>query len=234
MLWNASAINGYEIDARDGQIGTVGDLLAEDAGWTVRWLVIETGTLLAGRKVLLPLSALGHPDPKLRRIPVNLTMRQVQESPDVGADLPVSRQSESRFETYYGHGSGTAPAETGAGDPNLRSITAVTGYYIHATDGDIGHTEDFLIDDAGWSIRYIIVDTKNWWAGEKVLISPRSVRQINWQDKLITLDVSRQKVKDSPPYEPTRTVDGDYDEKFYTYYGIKFTRKTDTLGYEAP
>ena len=60
-------------------------------------------------------------------------------------------------------------------DPHLRSIEAVTGYHIHASDGEIGHVEDFLIEDADWSIRYLVVDTKNWWPGKKVLISPRSV-----------------------------------------------------------
>ncbi len=229
MLWNASTINGYTIDASDGQIGAVSDLLFEDADWAVRWLVVKTGALLSGRKVLLPLSALGQPDAKSSRIPVSLTMQQVQDSPDVDADLPVSQQSEAQIDTYYGR----AVSANDGSQPHLRSIAAVTGCYIHATDGDIGHAEDFLIDDSGWSIRYLIVDTQNWWAGEKVLISPRSVRRISWQDKLISLDVSRQKVKDSPRYDATRTVDGMYEEEFYTYYGIKFTPKSGTQGYKV-
>ena len=107
-------------------------------------------------------------------------------------------------------------------DPHLRSIEAVTGYHIHASDGEIGHVEDFLIEDADWSIHYLVVDTKNWWPGKKVLISPRSAREIDWTDKLVNLDVDRQKVKDSPAYDPSMTVDRAYDEKFLTYYGIKF------------
>ena len=69
-------------------------------------------------------------------------------------------------------------------DPHLRSIEAVTGYHIHASDGEIGHVEDFLMDDADWSIHYLVVDTKNWWPGKKVLISPRrprrSIGRITW------------------------------------------------------
>jgi hypothetical protein len=107
-------------------------------------------------------------------------------------------------------------------DPHLRSIEAVTGYHIHASDGEIGHVEDFLVDDAGWGIRYITVDTKNWWPGKRVLISPRSVREIDWADRLIQLDVNRQKVKDGPPYDTSITVDGAYDETFLTYYGIRW------------
>lgn len=253
MLWTASAINGYAIEASNGLLGTVSDLLFEDVGWTIRWLVVDTGNWLPGRKVLLPFSTLGRPDRALRHFPVKLTMQQVKDSPDVDTDQPVSRQIEAHVYNYYGWdpywGSSFSPISNamatpfvaplhlsegeprdpvGAGaqlnedDPHLRSIAAVTGYHIHATDGEIGHVENFLVDDAGWSIRYITVDTRNWWPGERVLITPRSVRGIDWADRLIHLDVNRQKVKDSPPYNPAITVDGAYEETFLTYYGIKW------------
>ena len=62
MLWHASAINGYSIEASDGELGTVSDFLFDDASWSVRWLVVDTGNWLSGRKVLLPPSALGRLD----------------------------------------------------------------------------------------------------------------------------------------------------------------------------
>jgi hypothetical protein len=108
---------------------------------------------------------------------------------------------------------GSADSQSNEGDPHLRSIAAVTGYHIHATDGEIGHVEDFLVDDADWTIRCITVDTKNWWPGERVLISPRSVREIDWANRMIHLNVNRQKVKAGPPA---------YDETFLTYYGIRW------------
>ena len=110
-------------------------------------------------------------------------------------------------------------------DPHLRSVEAVTGYHIHASDGEIGHVEDFLVEDADWSIHYLVVDTKNWWPGKKVLISPRSAREIEWTHKLVHLDVDRQRVKDSPAYDPSTTVDRDYNDKFLTYYGIRWVAK---------
>jgi hypothetical protein len=110
-------------------------------------------------------------------------------------------------------------------DPHLRSIEAVTGYHIHASDGEIGHVEDFLIEDADWSIRYLAVDTKNWWPGEKVLISPRSASDIDWTNKLVNLNVDRQRVKDSPAYDASTMVDQAFDERFLTYYGIKWVDK---------
>jgi len=253
MLWDASVINGYAIEASDGTIGTVNDLLFDDVGWFVRWLVVDTGTWLPGRKVLLPVSALGQPDQVRRLFPVKLTMQQVEDSPDVDTDQPVSRQIEAHVYDYYGWapywsggfmptsnaiatpfvaplflGEAELPDPGGAviqadeADPHLRSIAAVTGYHIDATDGEIGHVEDFLVDDSTWRIHYINVDTQNWWPGVKVLISPRSVRGIGWSDRLMHLDVNREKVKAGPPYDPSITVDGAYDEKFLTYYGIRW------------
>jgi hypothetical protein len=255
MLWNASVINGCAIAANDCRLGTVSDFLFDDASWLVRWLVVETGKWLSGRKVLLPPSVLGHLDPKGHEFSVELTMQQVKDSPDIDTDRPVSRQMEANiydhdgwtpywgksiFTESYGYvgGAMTASAvlESGRreenfaetqrsdGDPHLRSIEAVTGYHIHASDGEIGHLKDFLVEDADWSIRYLVVDTKNWWPGKKVLISSRSAREIDWTDRLIKLDVDRQRVKGCPAYHETTTVDGAY-ETFLTYYGIRWVAK---------
>src|ERR1700730_15963426 len=102
MLWDASVVKGYGIEAHGGRLGTVSDFLFEDAKWMIRWLVVDTGHWLSGRKVLLPPSALGHPDPQSRRFPVKLTMQQVKDSPAIDTDRPVSRQMESHVYDYYG------------------------------------------------------------------------------------------------------------------------------------
>jgi hypothetical protein len=96
-----------------------------------------------------------------------------------------------------------ADAQADRDDVHLRSVEAVTGYHIHASDGEIGHVEDFLVEDADWSIHYLVVDTKNWWPGKKVLVSSRSAGEIDWMDRLVNLDVDRQRIKDSPAYDPT-------------------------------
>ncbi len=254
MLWDASAINGYTIEASDGRIGTVSDLLFEDVGWDIRWLVVDTGTWLPGRKVLLPTTVLGQPDQVLRQLPVSLTREDVRDSPDIDTDQPVSRQSESLIYDHYGWdpywgGSfiplrnamatpfvaplrlsrmktpdpegGDVPHTTQ--DPHLRSIAAVTGSDIEASDGEIGHVEDLLVDADGWNVRYLKVETGNWWPGETVLISPRSVRGIDWTDRLVTLDVDRRTLREAPRYDPSMTVDGAYEATFQTYYGIWWT-----------
>ncbi|MCM5557055.1 PRC-barrel domain-containing protein [Pleomorphomonas sp. JP5] len=103
-------------------------------------------------------------------------------------------------------------------DPNLRSIDAVVGYYIKATDGDIGHVEDMLVEEADWSIHYLVIDTKNWWPGKKVLLSPRSARDIDWADKTVALNVDRDMVKNSPEYNEATIVDRAFEDRFNAHY----------------
>ena len=182
MLIKASATKGYQILASDGSIGTVSDLLFDDARWTVRWLVVETGNWLMNRQVLVPASALGCPDVSARALTVHLTKAQVKDSPDVDTRLPVSRQHAVNIYDYYGtspywgaaeyvgdHGywigmqfSPPVPSISerpdeifqvrhGPDDPHLRSIDVMQGDHIHATDGEIGHLADVLLDEADCS-----------------------------------------------------------------------------------
>lgn len=245
MLRNASAIKGYVITASDGRIGTVSDFLFDDASWLIRWLVVDTGNWLTGRKVLLAPSVLGHLDPNGSEFSVSLTMQQVKNSPDIDTERPVSRQIESDIYDYYGWspywgtgagylgfgfgGGATAPlpsprsrrraediaaARRSDDDPHLRSVEAVTGYHIHASDGEIGHVADFLVEDSDWSIHEIVVDTKNWWPGKNVLISPRLIREIDWMDNAVKLNVDRERVKNSPASDTSTTVDQALQETF--------------------
>ena len=114
---------------------------------------------------------------------------------------------------------GDAHGQKPEGDPHLRSVNEVRGYHIHATDGEIGHVEDLLIEDGDWSIHYLSVKTSNWWVGRDVLISPRSVQDIDWQERRISLDVDRTRVKGSPPYDPITQLDRLYERQFHDYYG---------------
>ena len=249
MLLVESALKGYAIEASDGKLGTVSDFLFDDTTWMVRWLVVDTGNWLSGRKVLIHPSAIGTADYIARELSVKLTKKQVEDSPGINRDRPVSRQMEQGLYDYYGwdprwggspfeydmgglgmlpssgYGDGYTTREAGfsshvsEGDPHLRSSAAITDYHILASDGQIGHIENFLIDDTNWCIRYLIIDTKNWWPGKHVLISPYAVREINWTDRQIRIDVSRDQVKSSPPWEPLDIIDEAYEKQLHGHYG---------------
>ena len=108
---------------------------------------------------------------------------------------------------------------TSPDDCHLRSSKAVTGYHIHATDGDIGHVQDLLVDDRTWAIRYLIVDTSNWWGGHLVLVSPHWIEAVSWPDAKVSVDLTRQAVKDAPPYDPAAQLDREKEEGMYQHYG---------------
>jgi hypothetical protein len=247
MIRRTSDLKGCAIRAVDGSIGNIVDLLFQEQDWTIRWAVVDTGTWIPGRQVLLPPSVLGPLDGIDREIPVDLTREQVKGSLGVETDEPVSRRREAEVYSYYGWdpywgggvgyapvsqpvgAAGVVPPPAGAryprpvapdaGDPNLRSIDEVTGYYVKATDGDIGHVEDFLVDEENWRVRYLVVDTKNWWPGKKVLVSPDWVQDVSWSEQKAFVALTREKVKNSPEYRPESAIDRDYEQQLYGYYG---------------
>lgn len=258
MLWPCAELRGYEIAASDGTIGSVDDLLFDEAHWTLRWLVADTGRWLPGRKVLLPISALGRPDARARRFPVTLTRAQVEASPPVESDLPVSRQVEADTLAHYDWppywegdlgpsmsylssgglaggflfppwpsrvpgelaAAGSKPGAEAArhGDPDLRSARETIGDAIAARDGEIGHVEDLLADDQGWRLRYLVVDTRNWLPGRKVLVAPHWIRGIDWAERRVAVDLTREAVRTSPEYDPRAPVEPRYEASLHEHY----------------
>jgi hypothetical protein len=103
---------------------------------------------------------------------------------------------------------------------HLRSVREVDGYAIKATDDSVGHVEDFLLEDGSWAIRYIVVDTRNWLPGKKVLVSPRWISEIAWADNSVHVELTRRQIKDSPEWDPDKTVERGYEERLHDYYGM--------------
>jgi uncharacterized protein YrrD len=104
-------------------------------------------------------------------------------------------------------------------DSHLRSCRAVMKYHIHASDGDLGHVEDMLVDDETWAIRYLIVNTSNWWLGHQVLIAPQWIDDVSWFDSKVSVKMTRQAIKDAPAYEPTTPLDRAQETGLYEHYG---------------
>lgn len=105
------------------------------------------------------------------------------------------------------------------GDPHLRSTKEVKGYQIHATDGKIGEVEDFTIDDTTWNVRFMIVDTGDWFPGKKVLISPKWIRDVQWADSAVYVDITKDAVKNSPEYDPSQPLQETYENDLHNHYG---------------
>lgn len=224
---------GATVMARDGAIGEVKQAYFDDEAWTIRYLVVNTGSWLSGREVLISPHAVVQPLGSGKLLDVRLSRRQVELSPPVDTHLPVSRQHERDYIGYYAlpaYWGGSAlwgmealplwpPAlpqgveseqdaalrarHTPTEDQHLRSSAEVTGYDIQASDDSIGHVQDFIFDAESWAIRYLVVDTRNWWpGGKKVLLSTRWIDSIDWADREVLTSLTRAQVKQSPAYEP--------------------------------
>jgi len=259
MLRSVKDLEDYAIRATDGAIGHVKDFYFDDKGWVIRYLVVDTGTWLSSRKVLISPIAIGHPNWTEKVLPVSLTKEQVKNSPDIDTEKPVSRQHEVRYFRYFGYpyywggaglwGGGIYPNTMMPGyagfvstphaqqseaekadaqaestrheddDPHLRSCNAVMSYHIEATDGDIGHVEGLLVDEETWAIRYLIVNTSNWWLGHQVLIAPQWIQDVIWPDATVSVDLTRQAVKDAPPYDSAAHLDRKQEMNIHEHYG---------------
>jgi hypothetical protein len=90
---------------------------------------------------------------------------------------------------------------------------------VRATDGDIGHLEDLLVDDHTWAIRYLVVNTSNWWGGHRVLVSPGWITDVSWPESSVSVDLSRQAVKDAPRYESAAALDRQLERAIHEHYG---------------
>ena len=92
-------------------------------------------------------------------------------------------------------------------------------YHIAAVDGDIGHVEDFLMDEKTWSIHYLVVDTRNWWFGKRVLVSSEWITNVDWNEALLHVNLTREQIKSSPEYDPSTPVQRDYEARLHDHYG---------------
>jgi hypothetical protein len=249
MLRASEQLYGYTIVAADGLIGRVHDFLFEDNTWFVRYLVVDTGTWLPGRRVLIAPESIA-PDAAdwpSRTLSVLLTRQQVKDSPEISTDAPVSREMEAKLRHYYnwppywGGGlfvGGTAgyypeqaitPQErekmSGATvaeeetQNHLRSTKEVSGYKIAATDGQIGHLDHFIFDDEDWLIRYLVCATSDWLPGKRVLVSPDWVSDISWAEARVHIELSKSEIEGAPEFDSREPVNRVYEERLYDYYG---------------
>jgi len=233
MLIAAKQVCGCSIEGADGIVGTVKDLLFDGRSWTVRYLDVDTGRWLPGRRVIFSPEVIQAADYAARRLVTRLTKEQVEDGPSFHRDLPVSRQREIELARHYSWGAywanvafaeGEEEGREEEGNPDLRSTQAVSGYRIQAIDDQIGHVEDFIVDDEAleggpWEIRYLVIDTRNWLPGRHVLVPPLWAESIDWDMQRVEIGLTREMIECSPEYNPGEPINRQYEEVFYDYYG---------------
>lgn len=258
MLRNLHDLHKFVIRAIDGDIGHVTDFYFDDQAWVVRYLVVETGSWLSSRKVLISPMSIGEPDWRGKAFPVSLTREQIKNSPDIDTEKPVSRQHEQEFLRHYAypfywigtglwgdqaHPSQAMPefvstpevvvpqADSVLSDPpepsshpddsHLRSCNVVSGYRLHAEDGEIGQVQDLMVDDEAWAIRYLVVSTGYWQIGHQALVTPASIAAIDWFDGIVQLNLAGAQMEDAPSHDPAELIDRTHEKRIHSHYGIK-------------
>ncbi len=242
MLRSLKDLERYTLSATDGEIGSVVNFLLDDEHWTIRYLVADTGGFLNGRRVLISPISVRQADWTTRLLHLGLTRKNVEDSPGVDTDKPVSRQHERDYYRYYGYpyywgqtalwGMGTFPGLLAAGswddapedraeeppDVHLRSAEEMRGYHVQGSDAAIGHVQDFIVDDETWQVRYFVVDTSNWWFGKKVLVAPHWATRVSWEQGKVHFDLTRQAIENSPEWDPEAAVNREYETRLYDHH----------------
>jgi hypothetical protein len=207
MFIESKRIYGTRVEGTDGAVGTIRDLLFDDQTWKIRYIVVETGNWFHSRHALISPEAVDRADWTARRLVLHRTRQQVQESPGEESHLSVAQRGEREaagmiaWDGYWAglfHDAGRIE-----GDPHLRNTKAVTGHHVEGSDGQIGHVEDFLIDDRSWTIPYLVAGTRNWLPGKRVVIAPTWVESISWEQRKVRVAMSRDKIEHGPQYDPS-------------------------------
>lgn len=245
MLRKLTELRGLTVVAQEDEIGTVSDFLFDDQTQAVRYFVVRTGSWLTERKLLITPVSINEIDWLDEEMQLSLTREQVRSSPEIDFALPISRNIETAFLDYYGypyywggpHLWGIAEMPDDLGEPrkpnttvaqsippnpdatHTRSANEVTGYHLIATDGPIGHVEDFIVEDESWAIRYLLVNTRNWLPGKSVVISPQWIERINWMESKVYVTLTQEAVKNCPEYDESSLVTREYERRLFQYYG---------------
>jgi len=202
MLHDLETLTGFSVIATDGALGSIRNFLFDDQSWKIRCLVVDAGSWLARRAVVLAITAVEQPDWVKRIFRVHLTKEQLRHSPDVDTEKPVSRQQEIAMQEYFGLPIYWAESDFGAmsslppgrkypvdtqEDSHLRSASGLAGYEVWGTDGEIGRVEGFVMDDASWHLGYLDVKMGDWLHSRSVLIPTRWVDSVSWADRRVKL-----------------------------------------------
>lgn len=241
MLMNTKLLHGTVIHSTDGEVGTVDDIYFDDQSWAVRYFTVDTEGWMGGPQVLISPTAVSRIDWQAKQLYVTLTKAQVQNSPGIDDHVPVAMQHEEDFATYNGleadsTGHPVEPASDATPvdgitdevtinlrkqllDAHLRSNSEVDGYYIEATDGEIGHVESLIVDDQSWHIRYLEIGTRSWWPGKKVLVSPEWVQKVSWEESKVYVDITRDAIQNCEEFDESTPVTRQYEQRIFAHYG---------------
>jgi len=228
MLQLLDELTGYRIQTVDNQIaGHVDSFLFDEGVFALQYVVVDTGEWLPGRLVLISPAVLCAPNMIEKVLPVLLTKGMIESSPGIESHMPVSMEHRQALAQYYGwplYWGGNVPGVMTSPrlpvnmveddcltesefdnegenplDYPLWRTTEIEGFKIVASDAKAGSIHKFLVDVPTWMIRYLIVKV-GWLGGKKVILSPNLVKEINWEDSAVYINLNKRMLKHAPDY----------------------------------
>jgi hypothetical protein len=225
---------GYTVEAVDGANGSVADFLFDDRRRMVRYALVRTGGWLFGREVLISPVSIDTIDIDSQRILTVLDKVTIEQAPGIDSSRPVSRQKELELVSYFNwpaYWAPVRPPSLSSGevaireiaekefDPHLRSAKEVECYAVNGMTDCIGHFENLIVDIDTWAVRYLVINTADWLSGRKVVASFDWLTDICWDDRSVSVDLTRDQMRAAPQYDPLKSLDRDYESKLYSFYG---------------
>jgi len=207
MMNSLKGLIGHHIHASNGFVGTLDDFYFDDSQWVMRYLIVDVARFLFSRRVLISPVAIEGIDWANNVVSLKHTIEQIKDSPNIDVDQPVHRQLEEQLYRYYQwvthwtpH-SGLPEPETQAvpsGDTHLRSMNNVRQYDVMAFDGRVGAIDDFIVNDDGWRLPLVVLDTHHYLDVDQVVIPTLKIKGIRVEDREVSVDMTKAEVDKAP------------------------------------
>jgi sporulation protein YlmC with PRC-barrel domain len=239
MLRRARKLFGYTVRATDGNLGKIIDLYLDAQSWTIRYLAVETGPWLLGRRALVRPTKAEEPQDDERVVPILISREEVEKSPEIELAKTVPQEEMAQLDEYWGWPHRLAESrlvqrlpvdeahvarEQDAIDrqkprSHLWSAREIRGYRIRARDGEFGRVEDFYLTTDEWMIRYLMIDTQAWGEGRHVLIAPPWLEEFDWRERTLAVGLTQEQIEASPFFDPSEPITREYELALCEHYG---------------
>jgi hypothetical protein len=229
MNLKLTELQEFSVYARDEKIGLVHSFYFDDLSWKIRYVVVDINHWIPKRGILISPESIFDMDIDERKIFLTMDKLKIERGPGVDAHPPVSRQKERErihhfdWIDYMESQNTPIPSHFGIGDQqesfsdmieyakkyakrrskyekHLRSTRAILNYNVHAVDGILGRLEDFITENRTWIIKRLVVDIGDWLPGRKIIIDTHTVVQISWDQRDISLRVTKYFIKSNPVF----------------------------------
>lgn len=229
MLRNIKNLLGCILESRDGYVGKVDEFYFEVNTWEIQYLIIKTGDLFYNRKLRICPRILVKEDTERGKLLINFGYEQIKNlsisdlnkpellhtDDQIDERYPLQRKGKNDFpfKTSGDYTTGysilgennsdydNCLLNTETDDSKFRSVKKLNGFSFQASGEDIGHVSDFILDVAKWEIISLVIDSHNWFGGKKLLIATGSIKEIQWNNSVIILNISRSEMKNCPEFD---------------------------------